>query len=297
MNLKIDLHIHSNLSDGTMSPFEIIDTAVKNQVETISITDHDSIAAYSPELFDYAKARQISIIPGVEISTSLNKAGFHVLGYNIDLDNPLLINSLSKLKNARHDYLKKVTKKLTKLGYLINYQQLAKIKIVTKAHIARDIINNPQNFQLLIKQFSKLPTTGKFIETIMNEGCIGYVKKVTITPMEASKLIKQAHGKVVLAHPVCYYYEDGTSRETIINLLKEMNADGLEAIYIYIDRNNQKINEIETWSQVAKKLNLFITAGSDFHQKDLLHPQIGLINEDISNDESLLPKIINDLNK
>ena len=87
MEKKIDLHIHTNCSDGDNSIYEVIDMAINNKLDMISITDHDTIGAYEEELFDYAKDNNIKIIPGVEISTKNDKCGIHVLGYNIDLNN------------------------------------------------------------------------------------------------------------------------------------------------------------------------------------------------------------------
>ena len=84
---KIDLHIHTNCSDGMLSPKEVVDEAVKNGVSTIAICDHDTIDAYQEELFQYAKSKNIKLVVGVEISTKTNKSGIHVLGYNFDLEN------------------------------------------------------------------------------------------------------------------------------------------------------------------------------------------------------------------
>ena len=101
MERRIDLHMHSVISDGVLTPKELIDEAVKNNVDTISICDHDSIEAYTDELFEYAKSNNINLIRGVEISTQ-DGVGVHVLGYNIDLNNQELIDTLYKLRNARH---------------------------------------------------------------------------------------------------------------------------------------------------------------------------------------------------
>ena len=87
MEKIIDLHIHTNCSDGAMTPKDIIDEAVKNGVSILSIADHDTVDAYSDELFQYAKSKNILIIPAVEISTKIKKCGIHVLGYNFDLHN------------------------------------------------------------------------------------------------------------------------------------------------------------------------------------------------------------------
>jgi predicted metal-dependent phosphoesterase TrpH len=282
MEKIIDLHIHTNISDGALSPKEIVDEAIKNNIHTIAIADHDTIDAYTDELYKYAKDNNINLINAVEISTKINKAGLHVLGYNFDLKNKKLIDKLSLLRNARHDYLFNVAKKLNELGYIVNTDELDKIKAVTKAHISLDIISNKENESILISNFGHIPSKGEFIETIMNENCPAYVKKESITPIEAAELIREANGKVILAHPVAYTYEDKLTDEEILCIIKEMKADGIESNYIYIDRNNNKINDIDKWNKYAKELNLTTTIGSDFHNFDNLHPVIGLINEDIN---------------
>jgi predicted metal-dependent phosphoesterase TrpH len=130
----------------------------------------------------------------------------------------------------------------------------------------------------------------------MNENCPAYVKKESITPTEAAKLIREANGKVILAHPVAYTYEDNLTDEEIINIIKEINADGIESNYIYIDRNNNKINDIEKWNNYAKKLNLITTIGSDFHNFDNIHPTVGLINENINLSLNEINNILYNLN-
>lgn len=293
---RIDLHIHSNYSDGKFSPKEIIDMAKQNNVKYISITDHDNVDAYTDELFDYANKNNITLIPGVEISTKTDKCGIHVLGYNYDLNNKELKDQLCKLRNARHDYLRKVSNKLSNLGFIVNTNELDKIDSVTKGHIANDVVNNKNNKEQLIKFFGHLPNKGEFIETIMNEGCPAYVKKESITPKEASKLIKNASGKAVLAHPVAYTYEDNLTTEDIKILVKDMNPDGLEANYIYFRKcENRKIDEIDKWKQFAKDNKLFETIGSDFHDLNGLSPEIGLINEKITYDETFVNNIIDNL--
>lgn len=295
MEKIIDLHIHSNLSDGFLSPKEIIDTAYNNGVSVISICDHDTTEAYTQELFDYADSKKIKIIKGVEISTKTKKAGVHVLGYNYDLNNEELKSKLFSLRNARHNYLFNVSNKLNKLGYIVNINELDKIDAVTKAHIANDVINNPLNKNLLIHTFSYIPNKGEFIETIMNEGCPAYVKKESISPKEAATLIRNANGLVILAHPVAYKYEDNLKDEEILELIKDINADGIESNYIYIDKFNNTINEIDKWNNFAKENNLITTIGSDFHNKDNIHPEIGLINKNINISQKEIDSIINNL--
>lgn len=167
--MKIDLHIHSNYSDGVLSVFQIIDEAVKNKVQIISITDHDSIKGYSKKLFEYAKEKSITLIPGVEISTKYQGFGVHILGYNIDLNNEKLNNLLENSQKNRIDYLENVANKLRNFGYEINTHKLKKLESVTKAHIALDVIKNENNKELLLSIFGKIPNKGLFIETLLNE--------------------------------------------------------------------------------------------------------------------------------
>lgn len=292
MEKIIDLHMHTICSDGALSPKEIVDQAKKNGVSVIAIADHDTIEAYTPELFEYAKEQGIKLIPAVEISTKLKKAGLHVLGYNFDLKNEELLKRLYLLRNARHDYLSNVGEKLAELGYVLNVSELDKIDAVTKAHIALDITGNEQNKELLLKEFGHIPDKGEFIETIMNEGCPAYVVKNSITPMAAADLIRSAGGKVVLAHPVAYKYEDNLTSEETLQIVKDMKADGIEANYIYIDRYNKKINEVEFWNNFAKENNLGTTIGSDFHVANGIHPVIGLLNEEVHLSEEEIDNIV-----
>lgn len=243
------------------------------------------------------KSKQVKIINAVEISTKTSKVGVHVLGYNFDLNNKQFQEKLYKLRNARHDYLYNVAKKLNELGYIINVQELDKIDAVTKAHISLDVINNEENKDLLVNNFRHIPSKGEFIETIMNENCPAYVKKETVTPKEAAEIIRAANGKVVLAHPVAYVHEDNLTDKDILEIIKDMKPDGLEANYLYVNRDNKKINEIEKWNKFAKENNLFVTVGSDFHNKDGIRPEIGFVNTDFVLGDKVIDEIVINLTK
>ena len=91
MKKRIDLHIHTNLSDGALSPKQVIDEAVENGVNVIAIADHDTIEVYNNDFYSYAKKKNVKIINAVEISTKNDKTGIHVLGYNFDINNQELI--------------------------------------------------------------------------------------------------------------------------------------------------------------------------------------------------------------
>ena len=295
MKKRIDLHIHTTKSDGALTPKEVIDEAYKNGVSAMAIADHDTIESYNEEIFKYAEDKNIKLISAVEISTKINKCGIHVLGYNFDLNNKEFQEKLCKIRNARHDYLHNVAKKLNELGYYLNVEELDKIDAVTKAHIALDVINNEKNKELLLENFNHIPSKGEFIETIMNENCPAYVKKESVTPKQAAEIIRAANGKVVLAHPVAYVYEDNLTDEDIADIINDMKPDGLEANYLYVDRNNNKIDETKKWNEFAKNNNLFVTIGSDFHNKDGLRPEIGFVNTNFCLDEDAADEILKNL--
>ncbi len=297
MSKRIDLHIHTNISDGFLTPKEVIDEAAKNGVSVIAIADHDTIDAYNNDLFNYSKSKNIRIINAVEISTKIAKAGIHVLGYNYDLNDIKFKEKLSKIRNARHDYLHNVSIKLKELGYSINTEELDKIEAVTKAHIALDVIHNNDNKEKLIKTFGHIPNKGEFIETIMNENCPAYVKKEQITPKEAAQIIREAKGKVVLAHPVAYVHEDNLTEKDILEIVKDMQPDGIEANYIYVDRNNKMFDETKKWNEFAKANNLFVTVGSDFHNKDGIRPEIGFVYTNFILEDEKIEEILNNLSK
>ena len=292
---RIDLHIHTNMSDGSFTPKEVIDEAYQNGVSTIAIADHDTIEAYTEELFKYAESKNVMLIPAVEISTKIEKAGIHVLGYYFDWKDSTLKEELAKLRNIRHDYLHEAAKKLAELGYCLNMESLDSIDAVTKAHIALDIVTNPQNKKILMQEFGYIPSKGEFIETIMNENCPAYVKKRTVSPREAAEIIRKAKGKVVLAHPVAYAQEDGLTEKDILEIIKDMKPDGLEANYLYVDHNNNKIDETKKWNKFAKEHHLFTTIGSDFHSKDGIRPEIGLVNTNVILTEEEIKNMIQNI--
>lgn len=131
----------------------------------------------------------------------------------------------------------------------------------------------------------------------MNENCPAYVRKESVTPKEAAEIIRKAKGKVVLAHPVAYVHEDNLTDKEIEEIINDMDPDGLEANYLYADRNDKKFDETEKWNEFAKEHNLFVTAGSDFHNKDGIRPEIGFVNTEFTLSEEEINEILRNLEK
>ena len=131
----------------------------------------------------------------------------------------------------------------------------------------------------------------------MNEGCPAYVKKNSISPKEAAEVIRKAGGKVVLAHPVGFKYEDDLDITDVQKIVDNMNPDGIEAYYHYVDKSNNRIDEVNKWKEFAKKNSKFVTIGSDFHKKDGLRPEIGFVNWDVDLTNKEIEEIINNIMK
>ena len=190
-----------------------------------------------------------------------------------------------------------MSKKLEDLGYEVNVEELKKAPSVTKAHISLDVVSNPNNNELLMKTFGHIPSKGEFIETIMNENCPAYVEKFSISSVEASEIIHLAGGKVSLAHPVAYKHEDGVDADWVANLVNQMKPDGLEANYLYVNRNEEEIDETAFWNEFATAHGLFPTVGSDFHAIDEIRPDIGFANKAFKLEPSQIDLILKNLKK
>lgn len=296
MATNIDLHIHSTRSDGTLSPKEILRKAKNYGVGILSICDHDSVGAYTKEFFNEANSLGIKIICGVEMSTRYFDSGFHILGYNMNIENKEFLGTLKLLQNARINYVYDVEKALNKIGYILHPDEIIHSPSVGKPHVTRNVLSNPQNYTKLIEDFGHIPSVGEFIETLLNEGCPAYVEKFSISPMNAAEIIRKAGGKVVLAHPVAYIYQDGVTREQISELVSLIQPDGIEAYYLFTDTKKGIINETDYWVEFAKQRNLLCTIGSDYHTSSERMVEIGFYNTDYKIPETDLSKILETLN-
>lgn len=279
---NFDLHIHSNKSDGKLSPKEIIDMAAKHGVKVIAITDHDTVAAHTKQVHDYAEEKGVVLLTGIEISSENARGGFHILGYNIDVNNEFLKQGIKRLKENRMAILSESARKLGELGFKVDTEELKKLESIAKGSIAENVIDNPENKEALINKFGHIPGKGEFIQTYMNKGCPAHVKKDHITPAEAAEMIRRAGGKVVLAHPVVYIYEKNFSEEDVVNVINEIKPDGIEANYVCYDKLNNRHYEYDRWKAIANKFNMFATIGSDFHRDDGIRPLVGFVNENIA---------------
>lgn len=268
----IDLHTHTTCSDGSLTPIELLDRAKEYNLEAIAITDHDNINAYTPELFAQAKKRNIELVPGIEFSTrdaTGNK--YHLVGLLIDLENQELISLISDIEKRRREIATAIMKLLQENGWQVDIDQvLACNNVITKPHISKAVINNPQNATKLHEIFGTIPSDGQFIEETMIKGKPCFFKAPEdLSPRQAIDIIHTAKGLAFLAHPN-FNISQGEDPNTLAEKFLNWKVDGFEAICVEFDRsNNDKENDNrQFFTDFAFENNLLISGGSDFHQQE-----------------------------
>ncbi len=252
----IDLHIHSTASDGTFSPSGIIALAEKIKLGAISITDHDAIEG-SKEAFSLDRPGPMEFLTGVEISVEpppgfLCRGSFHILGYGIRLDDNALNRTLQELRKAREDRNPRILEKLSGLGFNISMPDIeAKVGggQIGRPHIARRMVE--KGFAGDVDE-----AFGKYLA----KGKPAYVDKRRLACGEGIRMISEAGGISVLAHPFLLKPYDNHDIKELLPVLKSMGLKGLEAHY-----TEHPPGMADYYARMAKRHGLVITGGSDFH--------------------------------
>jgi len=247
---KIDLHIHSTVSDGRLSPAEVVHKSVELGLTIIAITDHDSVDGIVPALAAAKAFPQLKVIPNVEISTDVPQGEVHVLGYFIDYTDYELKATLERMRDSRKRRAQGMIAKLGNLGLYIDWQRVQEIAgsgSIGRPHIAQAMLE--KGYIASIKE--------AFTKYISRDGP-AYVEREKMTPAEAVELILQAKGLPVLAHPFTI-----NDPETLVAELKAAGLIGIEAYY-----NSYTSDEINRLVALAEKHNLIATGGSDYHGLD-----------------------------
>lgn len=251
----IDLHVHSNASDGTLSPREVVELAVAGGLKAIALTDHDTLDGI-PEAESAAQAANlqgniIQIIPGVELSVSYRQRDIHILGLYLDLKNEALNNALYNAKQNREKRNEKMANKLQTAGIDISVEKMRTTEgqaVLTRAHFAKYLVEHG---------YSK--NSQEAFNNYLNSNSPYYVPREYLSPKEAISLIHGAGGVAILAHPLLYKYTL-TEVEQLVSYLVGFDLDGIEAIY----SSNSGFDE-GRMRHLANKYNLIISGGSDFH--------------------------------
>ena len=257
--IKVDFHTHTTSSDGVLTPSDVVKRAFKNDVKYLAITDHDTISGLE-EAKAEANNLDITIIPGIELSTNHNKESIHILGFFRDdsYKSPEFLEYLDTLKNRRIIRAKEMVEKLdTELNIKISFENVLKRgkDVVARPHIAEEIISSgyPYDIEYIFDNF-------------IGKDCPAFVPTTKLSTEEGVKLLKKYNALVFLAHPILI------TKSPLEDFLS-MDFDGIEAIY-YQNSPSQEENLIN----IANSNNLYISAGSDCHGNidgDIRHGDIG----------------------
>jgi predicted metal-dependent phosphoesterase TrpH len=256
-HVKIDLHIHSTASDGSLSPLEILNAARDLNLGAIAITDHDTIdgskdalAAGIPSSLKFLTGIEISAAPPPSFSLS---GSMHILGYAVRLDDSDLIHTLDFLKSSRKSRNPQIIDRLNDLGIHVSLNEVlneaGENGQVGRPHIAKVMVKN--GFVKSINEaFDRFLGTGK----------PAYVDKRRIDSNRAIEIIRGAGGLPVLAHPVLLQLEKDTALEKLLLTLKEMGLKGIEVYY-----PEHTPEQISYYAKLADRHDLLMTGGTDFH--------------------------------
>ncbi|HMF85362.1 MAG TPA: PHP domain-containing protein [Nitrospiraceae bacterium] len=270
---RIDLHLHTTHSDGSLSPAEVLRLAHKANVTALAITDHDIVTGI-PEAIATGNELGIEIIPGVEISSFVGNSELHILGYCIDWQDPELIRRFAALRKSRHIRNPQIIERLRSLGLDVTYEEvrtLAGTDAVGRPHIAR----------LLMEK--KYVTSAKdAFDRYLAEGRPAYVARELPHPADAIAWIRAAGGVAVLAHPT-WTKVSGEELNTLLTTLKDEGLGGIEVHY-----STHTKRQTTEYLDLAKRLNMLVTGGSDFHGITKPDIEVGTGRGDLKVPEKLL---------
>lgn len=278
----IDLHTHTTCSDGHYSPIELIDKAALEGVKVISITDHDTVGAYDYDVVNYGARMGVMVIPGIEFSTIDEQTGdgVHVVGLGIDVSNAYLREVCNIIDEARRSKLVATSKALISAGLKIRSEKiLAENSTIAKSHLARDIIENPENEVFLRKKYGSIPMQAKVISDFLIKGAPGHVADdKQLHTSKAVDIIKNAGGKAFCAHPGLKIMYGQRNFAEIVDMILRNKFDGIEAISVLYDKNNgdTQFDMVEDFVNCALEKQLLISGGSDFHGDN--DPRLGNVS-------------------
>ncbi|MBQ9030459.1 MAG: PHP domain-containing protein [Parasporobacterium sp.] len=246
----IDLHVHSNLSDGSCSPAELVQLALEKGLSAFALTDHDSVAGIAPAI-SAARNYPLEVIPGIEITSSFGRQEIHILGYYIDYENPRLLEMNRQISQIRDDRNIKICAQLRSYGVDINYEDFrstAGCRMITRRHFAAYLVAGGYASDLR-----------DAFEKYLIKGRPCYIPMRKLSTEAAVRLILASGGVPVVAHPVLLHLtEEGYLK--FFTLMKSFGVRGIEAIY-----SSNTAEDEQRFRSLAKELGMFITGGSDFH--------------------------------
>ena len=273
----IDLHLHSNFSDGTLSPSEIVFHAADLGLSAIALTDHDTVSGV-PEALSAALSMEpedrITVIPGAEITAGYLGRDIHILGLFLDYRHSALNQALDETVRLRDLRNEKMAENLRRAGIPVTVEALREMEprtVITRAHFAR-----------FMTMHGYVRSNQEAFDKYLGSDTPYYVKREYLEPANVIRLIHEAGGLAVLAHPLLYRYSLENT-EILIARMKELGLDGLEVIY----SSNTGFDE-GYLRRFANRYDLVMTGGSDFHGSNKPQLEIGIGKGNLKVPETLL---------
>lgn len=278
---KFDLHLHSNNSDGSDTPQELLQKVLDANIEIFALTDHDTVAGIS--IMRSLIPTDVKFIPGIELTSKARGVKCHILGYNIDENNSALIDLIEKGKQLRKIKLETRIKFLEdKWNIELRKDELDWLysrNSVVKTHIANIIVNRGL-------AENNIEAMNKYLD-----GC--KTGNTRFDGAEAINTIKAAGGIPVWAHPLGGEGEEHLEKEEFLSRLETMIDCGIQGLECYYSRYTD--SEIEFLKDCANRNGLYITGGSDYHgqNKTVLLGQLNIDNIPVDSKELNFDQYIN----
>jgi predicted metal-dependent phosphoesterase TrpH len=245
--LKADLHLHTTASDGRLKPGEMVSLAVKTGLDVIAITDHDSIEGVAPAIAASHAYPSLTVIPGIELSTDVPHGEVHMLGYFIDYNDIDLAARLEGLRDSRKARSTRMIAKLNDLGMKIEWQrvqELAQDGSMGRPHIAQALL-----------EAGYVDSVREAFDKYISRNGPAYAEREKMTPVESVKMITDARGLPVLAHPA--------NIDDLDKLMPDLVKAGLVGIEVFYSKYTPEI--ISVLLTISNHYNLITTGGTDYH--------------------------------
>ena len=245
----VDLHVHSNASDGTFSPAGVVNLAAEAGLKAIALTDHDTVAGISEALAAGSRLH-LEVIPGIEVSSTYEGREIHILGLFVNPEDPALLSMLAQMRIRRENRNKEMFERFAADGITFTREELCggnPDTVITRAHIARVLVNRG------------LGTTDQVFKKYLLYGGRYCPMKEHLSPEEVVHSLLADGAFVSLAHPFQYKLGDKETAH-LIGLMADMGMQGVE---VYHSSHNQP--ESRKLQEIASRYHLLPTGGSDFH--------------------------------
>jgi len=260
MRSLIDLHCHSTVSDGVLSPSELIHHAASQGIRVLALTDHDDVAGLN-EARGIAEHHGMRFINGVEISVTWRRRTLHIVGLKINPEYPPLVRGLAEIRAGRHARAERMAESLEKIGVhgaLEGAYQYCKGGIISRTHFARYLIE---------KGYAK--DTKSVFKHYLVKGKPGYHEHEWASLEDALSWILGAGGTAVIAHPGRY----DLGRVTMLELMHEFKALGGSAIEVVT--GSHSVDQYQIFAKLAHQFDLDSSMGSDYHGKGQTYIEMG----------------------